>query len=160
MAERSQGTAVGKDTKGEQEWKQRKTGASVIAAFIVILDILALTLGLIIATAPVALSLGCVGVITFVGMLTLSNYLSHDPALSKGEMRKAIAASLILVYLNFLAFVVFGKVTASEAELAKTIVGHFTTVVGIVIVFYFGSRSVEEYLKTKGQKENQEEEPE
>ena len=136
-----------------EKWKLRKTGAFVIALLVVALDILALALGTIIPTVPVALSIGCVGVITFVGVLVLSNYLSHDPELAKKEIRKAIAASFTLVYLVFLALVVFGEAFPAETELAKTVVGHFTWIVGIIMVFYFGSRSVEEYLKRREQKE-------
>lgn len=133
----------------EQRWKLRNTGASVIALFVVVLDILALALGTVIPTVPVALSIGCVGFITFVGVLMLSNYLSRDPGLAKTEMRKAIAAAFILVYLVLLALVVFSKDSLANTELAKTVVGHFTWIVGIIIIFYFGSRSVEEYLKRK-----------
>ena len=141
------------ETETELRWKRRKTGASIIALFVVVLDILALALGTIIAAVPVALSVGCVGVITFVGVLTLSNYLSCDPELHKREMRKAIAASFTLVYLSLLPLILSGKTLSAETELAKTIVGHFTWIIGIIIIFYFGSRSVEEYLKRKDQKE-------
>ena len=133
----------------EKEWKPRKTGASVIALLVVALDILALALGTIIPTVPVALSIGCVGVITFVGVLMLSNYLSGDPELAKKEMRKAIAASFTLVYLVFLALVIFTEAFTAGTELAETVVSHFTYIVGIIIVFYFGSRSLEEYRKKK-----------
>ncbi len=133
----------------EKGWKLRKTGAFVIALLIVALDILALALATIIDAVPVALSIGCVGVITFVGMLTLTNYLSHDPELAKKEVRKAIAASFTLVYLVFLALVVFSEAPSADTELAKTVVGHFTWIVGIIIIFYFGSRSLDEYLKRK-----------
>jgi uncharacterized protein YneF (UPF0154 family) len=146
---RTHGGEEGGNNETEKLWKLRKTGAFVIALFVVVLDIVALALGTIWSVVPVALSVGCVGVITFVGILTLSNYLSHDPELAKKEMRKAIAASFTLVYLVLLALVVFTKVPDANAELAKTIVGHFTWIVGIIIIFYFGSRSVEEYLKKK-----------
>jgi len=35
--------------------------------------------------------------------------------------------------------------------------GHFTWIVGIIIIFYFGSRLLEEYLKRKEEKEGEEE---
>lgn len=137
----------------ERRWKEREGGAFLIALLVVVLDILALALGTIVTEIPVALSLACVGVITFIGVLLLSNYLSRDPSLAKKEMRKAIAASFTLVYLSLLAVTVFGGLSASETELAKTIVGHFTWVIGIIVAFYFGSRAVEEALKRKGGEE-------
>ena len=132
----------------EKRWNSRKKGAFGIATLIIALDILALALGTIIDAIPVALSIGSVGIITFIGVLTLSNYLSRDPGLAKREMRKALAASFTLIYLVLLALVIFEPFPA-ETELAKTVVGHFTWIVGIIIIFYFGSRSVEEYLKRK-----------
>jgi len=139
----------------EKRWNLRKTGAFVIALLVVALDILALALGTIIPAVPIALAIGCIGIITFIGVLTLSNYLSHDPDLAKKEMRKAIAASFTLVYLALLTLVIFNKDTIADTELAKTIVGHFTWIVGIIIIFYFGSRSVDEYLKRKELKEGE-----
>jgi len=139
----------------EKRWNLRKTGAFIIALLVAAFDILALALGTIISAVPIALSIACVGVITFVGVLTLSNYLSRDPELARKEMRKAIAASFTLVYLALLALVVFNEDSIADTELAKTVVGHFTWVVGIIIIFYFGSRSVDEYLKRKDLKEGE-----
>ena len=149
--ERPQGGKEKEHDEIERRWKLRKTGAFVIALLVVALDILALALGTIVDTVPIALSIGCVGVITFVGVLTLSNYLSRDPELAKKEVRKAIAASFTLVYLVLLALVLFSEASSADTELAKTVVGHFTWIVGIIIIFYFGSRSLEEYLKRKEQ---------
>jgi len=135
----------------ERRWMERKKGAFTIALTVAALDILVIALGTIIDAVPPALSIGCVGVITFIGVLSLSNYLSRDPGLSKKEMRKAIAASFSLVYLVLLAESVFGKSPAAQSDLMETVVGHFTWIVGIVIIFYFASRSVEEYFKRNKQ---------
>jgi len=133
----------------EERWNKTKTGGFLIALFTLVLNIVALALGTIIPIIPIALSIGCVGIITFIGVLTFANYLSHDPDLTKREMRKAIAASFALVYLVFLALVVFHSNFLYETKLAETVVGHFTWIVGIIIVFYFGSRTLEEYRKPK-----------
>ena len=129
------------------DWEERKVGVTVIAFLVVVLDVLALALGTLTDTVPIALSLGCIGIITFIGVLMLTNYLSHDLALAKKEMRKALAASFTMVYLIFLALVVFGESSTVETETAKTIVGHFTWVVGVIITFYFGSRLLEDRKK-------------
>ena len=147
---RSRGGEEGENNEKEKQWKLRGTVTLLMALAIVVLDIVVLALGTIWSAVPIAFSTGCVGVITFIGVLMLSNYLSHDPELAKKEVRKAITASFTLVYLVLLALVVFTKVPDANAELAKTIVGHFTWIVGIIIIFYFGSRTVEEYLKRKG----------
>lgn len=142
--------------KEKTNWEKRKTGVTVIALLVVALDILALALGTLIDAVPIALSLGCIGIITFVGVLMLTNYLSHDLGFAKKEMRKALAASFTMVYLIFLALVVFGETSAEETELAKTIVGHFTWVVGGIITFYFGSRLLEERRKNGVEEKTQE----
>lgn len=94
------------------------------------------------------------GVITFLGILMLVNYLSNSSALDKGEMRKAIAGSFIIVYFALVSLLTFTPEFFSDTELARAIIGHFTYLVGIIIVFYFGSRSVEEYLKIKEKHQN------
>lgn len=137
----------------EVQWLERRKGSLIIALLIVVLDILVLALGTITDAIPVTFSIGCVAVITFTGVLVLTNYLSRDPELAKREIRKSIAAAFTLVYLLLLGLVVFGRSFVASTELAETIVGHFTWVVGIIIIFYFGSRSVEEYLKGKNSKE-------
>lgn len=58
-----------------------KTGAFVIVLLVVALDILDFTLGTIIEAVLVTLSIGCVGVITYLGVLTSSNYFARDPGL-------------------------------------------------------------------------------
>jgi hypothetical protein len=133
--------------ENKTDWEKRKTGVTVIALLVVALDILALSLGTLIDAVPIALSIGCIGIITFVGVLMLTNYLSHNLDFAKKEMRKALAASFTMVYLIFLALVVFGEASTVETETAKTIVGHFTWVVGVIITFYFGSRLREEWNK-------------
>lgn len=132
----------------EKRWGRRGAKAALMALFIIVLDIAAIALG-VTGTVSVALSVGAVGVITFIGVLILANYLSRDPELAKKEMRKAIAASFTLVYLVLLGLVVFTETPGADAELASTVVGHFTWVVGIIIIFYFGSRTIEEYLNRK-----------
>jgi len=147
-----------KQVEEKTKWEKRKAGATVIALLVVALDILALALGTITDAVPIALSIGCIGVITFVGVLLLTNYLSHDPELAKKEMRKAIAASFTMVYLIFLALIVFGETSPEQTELAKSILGHFTGVVGAIITFYFGSRFFEERRKSdKGKEQGGEE---
>ena len=128
----------------EEKWKVAFIMAIIIGAF----DIIVLSLGTF-HIFPIMWSVGSVGVITFLGIMMLANYLSVSPNLDKGEIRKAIAASCFAVYFVLLALLSFTGFSPSDAELAKTIVGHFTYIVGIVAVFYFGSRPVEAYIKLK-----------
>jgi len=72
----------------EQEKKWKK--AVMMAIVIGVLDVLVLFLGTF-KLFHIAWSVGSMGVITFLGILMLVNYLSESAALDKGEMRKAIA---------------------------------------------------------------------
>ena len=128
----------------EKKWKKAFIMAFIIGA----LDIVVLYLGTF-QKIPISWSVGSVGVITFLGMLMLANYLSLSPKIDKGEIRKAIATSCFVVYFVLLALVSFTGFNPSDTEVAKTMIGHFSYVVGIVAVFYFGSRPVEEYIKLK-----------
>lgn len=77
----------------------------------------------------------------------IANTLSESKRIDKGEMRKAITASFIVVYLTILSILTLMDDVITDTELTKTIIGHFTYVVGLIIVFYFGSRVAEEYIE-------------
>jgi len=130
------------------EHKGKWKAAFIMAIVVGILDIVVLFLGTF-RIFPIMWSVGSVGVITFLGILMLSNYLSESPKLDKGEMRKAIAASCIAVYFVLLSLLTFAGFSPSDTKIATTMVGHFSYIVGIVIVFYFGSRPVEKFIELR-----------
>ncbi len=137
----------------DRKWKKAVLMTIVIGA----LDILVLLLGTL-KLFHIGWSVGSIGVITFLGILMLVNYLSKSAALDKGEMRKAIAGSFIAVYFALVSLLTFTGFSPSSEKLAETIIGHFTYLVGIVVIFYFGSSAVREYLKMKKKGQNSEEE--
>ena len=138
----------------EEKWKK----ATLMAIVIGVLDILVLFLGTF-KPSHIGWSVGSIGVITFLGILMLVNYLSESTAFDKGEMRKAIAGSFIAVYFALVSLLTFTDFSPSDnTELAKTIIGHFTTLIEIIIVFYFVSSGVREYLKFKERRQNSKEE--
>jgi len=99
-----------------------------------------------------AFYIGFIGIFTFLGILMLTKYLSASEDLENGEMRKAIAGSFIVVYFAFLSLLIFEESSTLYTGVFKTMIDHFSYLVGIIVVFYFGSRSVDEYMKNK--KEN------
>ena len=130
----------------EQDKKWKK--AILIAIVAGALDILVLFLGTL-KLIHIAWPVGSIGLITFLGILMLVNYLSESLAFDRGEMRKAIAGSFIAVYFALVSLLTFTGFCPSSEKLAETIIGHLTYLVGIVVVFYFGSSPVREYLKFK-----------
>jgi hypothetical protein len=83
------------------------------------------------------------------------SYLTDSRHLNEGEMRKAIAASFIVVYFALLSLFTFVESDTSYTGVFKAMIDHFTYLVGIIVVFYFGSRSVEEYMKHKKEYEKE-----
>jgi len=126
-----------------------------IILLIIIIDIAFLLIGIIFKEF-IAFSIGSIGVFTFFFILMLLYNPSDSKYLKKGEMRKAIAGSFIVVYFAFLSLLTFEESGTSYTGVFKTMIEHFTYLVGIIVVFYFGSRSVDEYMKNK--KENLKEE--
>ena len=102
------------------------------------LDLLVLSLaasGMI----SLALSVASVGVITFLGVLWVASYLSEESALKANEVRDAIAASFVAVYLTTVGWVTFGGVSPGDPAL----LGHFSNLVGVLIGFYVGAKVAE-----------------
>lgn len=99
----------------------------------------------------VFLAIASISVVTFMGILTLADYVSIEPSISTGEMRGAMAGSIMVVYLIVVAFAFSNEDSASTA-FASTVVQHLTYVVGIVVVFYFGSKAVLQYIEGKKDK--------
>ena len=90
-----------------------------------------------------------IGIVTFFGILITANYMSGTSPFDTGEIRKALTGSFVVEYFTFLPIVTFGGAAIPSGEPIKTIIANFTWIMAIIIVFYFGSRSVEEYMKTK-----------
>lgn len=65
-------------------------------------------------------------------------------------MRSAIAGTIVLVYLVLLGIVAFFSPSGTEGlklhELTQTFVTNFTTLIGVVVAFYFGSSA---YVEAK-----------
>ncbi|MBP2046940.1 hypothetical protein [Methanobacterium aggregans] len=89
------------------------------------------------------------GLVTFFGILLVANYMSGTSPFDTGEIRKALTGAFITVYLTFVPIVTFegAKITGTSAN---TVIANFTWIVGIIIIFYFGSRTVEAYVNGKG----------
>lgn len=98
---------------------------------------------------PIAWIFISIGLITFFGVVVIVNYMSGTSPLDTGEIRKAVTVSFITVYFVFVPIVTFGSIRIPQDEPFKTIITNFTWIVGLIIAFYFGSRVIEEYVKSK-----------
>jgi hypothetical protein len=71
-------------------------------------------------------------------MLYISYLKNHD--LNKGEVRRAIAITLTILYIIALSFSIL---KLSELDFEREFVRHFQYVYGLIIAFYFGTRAYE-----------------
>lgn len=98
-------------------------------------------------------SLCGVGIISFLGILILVNYTSQDPNFQKGEMRKAIAGSFIIVYFVILGVFVssgFNPQQHSEIQaVIQKVMEPLSWLTGAIGAYYFGARSFEKFLGKK-----------
>ena len=90
-----------------------------------------------------------IGIVTFFGTLIIVNYMSGTAHLNSGEIRKALTTSVITVYLIIVPLIAFGSIQIPNDGTVKAIIQNFTWIVGIIIIFYFVSRTLEEYAKIK-----------
>lgn len=117
---------------------------SLIAAFVAFLDIGALYIGLT-NTQFLYWSIAAEGIITFFGMLIVSSFYARYKPNSKGTMRKAIASSLILVYVILLALTFSGRFGTADTVFQNVLEG-FSLVIMTIIGFYFGSKGALEVV--------------
>lgn len=96
-----------------------------------------------------------VGIIAFFGMLMITSYhQEHHPKHVKGHkgvMRTAITSSFICVYFIVLSLVLFGEQSIIQNVPREKILEHFTSIIIVIIGFYFGSKgAIELYKIIKG----------
>ncbi len=116
------------------KFKNSATGA--------IITIIALVIVIISFADNPAIAIAMVGGIVFFATLTLADYTSPDiaePGLSTGEMRSAISATVIVVYILVVGFFMSGR-----TNLTAEILNSFSGVVIAVVGFYFGTKGIAE----------------
>lgn len=88
------------------------------------------------------------GIINFFGILVISNYMSNTNPFDTGEIRKALTGAFVVLYFVFVPLVTFENILPTS-EIVTTIITAFSTIVIVVIGFYFGTRGIEEFKKIK-----------
>ncbi len=113
-----------------------------------IIDLILLPLLITFLGVPIQWIFLGIGIVTFFGILLLANYMSGTSAYDTGEIRKAITGTFIIVYLMFVPLISFG--TINIPLINPTIaIESFTLIVGIIVILYFISRGIEEFVKVK-----------
>jgi hypothetical protein len=98
---------------------------------------------------PPIFAITSIGIMTFFHLLYHSIRSAPDAPIQDRDIRIAITGSITMTYLTLVGFGAFMHLPATgiqQAPLAQSLVTSFTTVVGIVIAFYFGTSA---YLESK-----------
>ncbi len=88
-----------------------------------------------------------VGLLTFFGFVGLG-VKEGDTNLSKTEVRLAIVISVMTMYLVIVGTVSFFAQGGELPVITDTMITHFTTIVGVVVAFYFGTAAYEAVHKS------------
>lgn len=96
-----------------------------------------------------AAAFSAIAVGTFIGLL-LCGFVRTGGVITFDELRDAIAATFVIVYLLLVVFTAFGITTEGQAPFAQSMVTNFTVTTGIVVAFYFGSGAVSRAANRSG----------
>lgn len=118
-------------------------GAALLLVMLLIVNTLVLAAGQS-ELVSFALSVAVVGIVTFLALMLFA-YVCHG-CLKIGDTRRALAASIIVVYIILVAMVVFTDLGDSP-ERTKWIYDNFTVIVITVVAFYFGGTAVERVVE-------------
>jgi FlaA1/EpsC-like NDP-sugar epimerase len=90
-------------------------------------------------------------VLSFVSLLALTQNNSERWQITEGNMRTAIAGTIVISYLVLVGIVAFFTHGPEKLPaIGETMVTNFTTIVGVVVAFYFGASA---YVQASSQKQ-------
>ncbi len=86
-----------------------------------------------------AITIAGVGVWSFFGFLFMNHHAAGGGGgFSSDDMRTAIASALVLTCVALVAIMLFSEIDPKTVA-ATSLLSSFTTLLGVVIAFYFGS---------------------
>lgn len=133
-----------KNFRGRKWYNTLKMISVLVIIDLIIVPVLVALLGI-----PVQWIFISLGVITFFGILLIANYMSGSSPINTGEVRKAIIGSFVIVYFALIPLLAFNSLRLPADQSTGTVITSFTVIVGVIVVFYFVTRAIEEYVKTK-----------
>jgi hypothetical protein len=91
-----------------------------------------------------------IALITFFGFLILGSSKEQHEELTEKNMRLAVAASIVITYMVIVGTTIFfGEHIGKMPDLASTALTSFTSIVGVVVAFYFGGSVYTEIQEKK-----------
>jgi FlaA1/EpsC-like NDP-sugar epimerase len=96
-------------------------------------------------------------VISFVSLLALAQVNKERWELTESTMRTAIAGTIVIAYLVLVGIVAFFTHGPEKLPaISEAMVTNFTTIVGVVVAFYFGASA---YVQASSQKQEKGQSP-
>jgi len=122
------------------DWKVK----SIIAVIISGVDLTVFYTGFLLDN--LVLMIVPMAIVTFFGVMALSSLhsMTKPGKGSKGIMRKSLAATLILTYIGIVALTINGQIDYSKVP--DTITDNLVYVIITIIGFYFGTKTVQDFL--------------
>lgn len=102
--------------------------------------------------APLAFSTVAAALIAFFWFASDSKQLASTGGQGEGSFRKAIAAGIVVEYLVVVGLVAYlqGATDKTLPPITEAFVTSFTSIVGVVIAFYFGASA---YVEVKSKRD-------
>jgi len=122
------------------DWKAK----SIIAMIVTTTDLILFYAGFFLDS--LVLMIVPMSIVTFFGVMALSSLhsVTKSGKNSKGIMRKSLAATLILTYIVIVALTIDGKIDYDKVP--GTITDNLVYVTITIIGFYFGTKTVQDFL--------------
>ena len=132
----------------EKNWKNALKMISILG----VLDLAVVPVIITLLGIPLQWLFVSMGLVTFFGIMLIANYMSGTSPFNTGEIRKAVIVSLITVYLAFVPLFAFGILASQLGASAQSVINDLTWLIGAVIVLYFSTRPIEEYINKMNMK--------
>ena len=127
-------------------WTATRMAALWLGAAMVVALPIGLTTGFLLHNAaPRMVAVFAIAVTAFLGILLLAHHVASYRPFDSGEMRMAIAGSFVIVYFVVLAIFLFS--IHNPTTFAQDYVRNLTTLMGVIIAFYFASSAAVQYAK-------------
>lgn len=95
---------------------------------------------------------------TYFGFVAISQSLGKGPTSNMGSIRTAIASGILVLYFFICSISIFASPENVHplSEFGETMIQNFTTLLGIIIPFYFGASAyVQVHKSTRNKKDDQ-----
>lgn len=99
------------------------------------------------ANASRAVAIFTIGVVSFLGMLSLGHQGARYRSFDSSEVRVAVTTAFVMVYFAVLGVFLFSGNRVSD--FGRQLVGNLTSLYAVVVGFYFASSAVVEYGRAR-----------